>query len=233
MPIALTPAWGYSLTRAQWRALVRAELGDENAAAYLWSTALLNEWLNEAIRDFARTAPRELETTLTTFAGQAAYALPNGLIEIVRVEHPAGTFRRFEPPTGGDWRLADGSLVPADRLGTPASYDVWQGQLVLEPVPTASGEPIAVRYTGQRAEPSADTDPLPVEQQDSELLLLYVCARAMQWISGQEAKRQAFERDRGATAQALQTAYQARYAAAVQARQRTQRPAPRRLIVRD
>jgi hypothetical protein len=34
-----------------------------------------------------------------------------------------------------------------------------------------------------------------------------VCARALQWISGQEAKRQAFERDRGATAQVLQTAY--------------------------
>jgi hypothetical protein len=232
MPIALTPAWGYSLTRAQWRALVRAELGDENAAAYPWSTALLDEWLNEAIRDFARTVPRELEITLTTVAGQAAYALPNGFVEVVRVEHPSGTFRTFRPATGGEWRDTTPLSAPSASSVIQLAYDVWQGRLVLDPAPTPSGEPITVRSTGQRAEPSGDTDPLPVELQDSELLLLYTCARAMQWISGQEAKRQAFERDRGATAQALQTAYQARYAAALQVRQRTHRPAPHRLIVR-
>lgn len=234
MPISLTPAWGYTVSRATWRALVRAELGDENASAFLWSTALLNEWLAEAIRDYARTVPREETATLTTVASQAAYDLPLGLVEVVRVEHPANVFRVHQPRVGGDLVSGVGSSVsyPPTPISRPPTYDVWRGQLVLEPAPTASGETLAVRYTTRRAEPSADTDPLPVEGGDEELLLLYVCGRAMQWISTQEGKRQAFERERGAAASALADTYEQRYRAAIAARQRT-RSRQRRLVVRD
>ncbi|HZS01350.1 MAG TPA: hypothetical protein VFE37_21710 [Chloroflexota bacterium] len=230
MTILLTPAWGYSATRAQWRALVRAELGDEGATR-LWSDALLNEWLNEAIRDFGRVVPREEATTLTTVAGQAAYPLPLGLVEVVRVEHPANVFRVFAPRTGGEW---DAALTPdpAPRGRGEYSYDVWKGQLVLEPAPGASGESVAVRYTTRRAEPTTDADPLPVEGGDEDLLLLYVCGRALGWVSAQEGKRQAFERDRGASAAQLASAYEARYQAALASRQRTGTRA-RRLVLRE
>src|SRR3954454_2249117 len=102
-PLVLTTAWGYSVTRSAWRALVRAELGDAGGTP-LWSDTLLNEWLNEAIRDFARTVPRESATTLTTVASQAAYDLPVGLIEVLRVEHPTDVMRTFAPLVGGDRR---------------------------------------------------------------------------------------------------------------------------------
>jgi hypothetical protein len=231
MSILLTPDWGYSVTRTVWRGLVRAELGDEGATK-LWSDTLLHEWLAEAIRDFGRVVPRELTATLASVAAQAAYDLPNGLVEVVRVEHPANTFRAFEPRYGGDWRTGTEALPNTDRLGGRYAYDVWAGQLVLEPAPTESGESIVVRYTSQRAEPTADTDPLPVEASDVELLTLYVCGRAMQWIGGQEAKRQAFERDRGASAAELAGSYQERYRAALASRQRTGARA-RRLVVRE
>jgi hypothetical protein len=229
MAIMLTPAWGYSVTRSAWRALVRAELDDEGATR-LWSDALLNEWLNEAIRDYGRVVPREEVTTLTTVAGQAAYDLPLGLGEVVRVEHPANTFRVFAPRTGGE----GGALTP---IPSPSgrgewSYDVWRGQLVLEPAPTASGESVVVRYTARRAEPTTDADPLPVEGGDEDLLLLYVCGRALTWVSAQEGKRQAFERDRGASAAQLAGDYGARYRAALASHQRTG-PRARRLVVRN
>lgn len=233
MTVLLTPAWGYTATRGAWRALVRAELGDENASAYLWSTALLNEWLAEAIRDFGRGVPREETAMLTTIAGQAAYDLPLGLVEVVRVEHPANAFRVFAPSVGGDWRPGASPPPGVDRRGGAPSYDVWRGQLVLEPAPTASGEGVVVRYTTRRAEPAADADPLPVESGDEELLLLYVCARALAWIGTQEGKRQAFERERGAVALPLADAYVRRYAAALAARARTRHGASRRLVVRD
>ena len=231
MTIMLTPAWGYSVTRAAWRALVRAELGDEGATK-LWADGLLNEWLNEALRDYGRVVPREEATTLQTVAGQAAYALPLGLVEVVRVEHPAHTFRVFAPRTGGEWD--DLALIPAPSPPGRGEYgyDVWEGQLVLEPAPGASGESVAVRYTTRRAEPTTDADPLPVEGGDEDLLLLCVCGRALTWVSAQEGKRQAFERDRGASAAQLAGSYEARYRAALASRQRTG-ARTRRLVVRE
>ncbi len=226
MAIVLTPAWRYSVTRAQWRALVRAELGDE-MSPYLWSDALLDEWLVEAVRDFGRAVPREATVTLWSVAGQAGYSLPLGLVEVVRVEHPPGAYRVFAPRTGGD--PAPGA---AGATGEPGGYDVWGGELVLEPAPVTSGEPIMVRYTSQCAVPSADSDPLPVEASDVELLLLYVCGRALQWVATQEGKRQAFERERGASATTLAASYQGRYRAALASRQRTGTRA-RRLVVRE
>jgi hypothetical protein len=229
--ILLTPNWGYAVPRANWRSDCRAELGDEGATK-LWSDSLLNRWLNEAIRDFARQVPREETTALTSVTNQAAYDLPQGLVEVVRVEHPANTFRRFQPGVGGDAAGGPLTLLLEEGAGSGGyGYDVWEGQLLLEPAPTASGEPIALRYTTRRAEPTADTDPLPVESGDVELLTLYVCGRALQWIGGQEAKRQAFERERGASATDLAASYQARYQAALASRQRTGARA-RRLVVR-
>src|SRR5581483_11448381 len=125
-------------TRAAWRALVRNEL-DDNGVTKLWADALLNEWLNEGIRDYGRAFPLEATATLTTVAGQAAYALPADLVEVVRVEHPTNVFRVNQPRVGGDWRVSgDPWLVTGHcSLGTGRyAYDVWGATLELEPAPT-------------------------------------------------------------------------------------------------
>ena len=46
--------------------------------------------------------------------------------------------------------------------------------------------------------PSDDVTALDVATDDEEALVLYACARALQWIALDEAKRQRFERERGA-----------------------------------
>ena len=83
------------------RRFARVELGDA-APPYLWSDALLHAWLAEAIGDFARLFPREETLALASVAGQVTYDLPLGLVEVVRVEHPAGRFRVHAPRRGGD-----------------------------------------------------------------------------------------------------------------------------------
>jgi hypothetical protein len=151
---------------------------------------------------------------------------------VVRIEHPTNTFRVFQRRAGGDWVLGTDELPPLDRLGARYAYDVWAGALLLEPAPTASGETIGVRYVARRSEPGSDGTSLDLEDGDVELLTLYVGGRALRWISGQEAKRQAFERERGASAAGLAASYQAAYRAGLAARERQGRPG-RRLVLRD
>ena len=78
------------------------------------------------------------------------------------------------------------------------SWEQWGGAVVLIPAPGATGEAIEVRYKGAYSVVSDDVTALDVESGDEEALVLYVCERALQWIGLDEAKRQRFERDRGA-----------------------------------
>jgi len=219
-------------TRAAWRTLARNEL-DDNGSTKLWSDGLLNEWLAEAIRDYARVFPLETTGTLTTVASQADYTLPTGLLELVRVEHPTNTFRVHQERAGGDWRRSTANVPLEDRSGGRYAYEVWGTTLSLEPAPTASGESISLRYVARRTEPSADGDALPVDDWDVELLTFYVVSRALFWIGSQEAKRQAYERQRGADATKLAREYRCMYADGVAARRRQTAPRQKRPVLRD
>src|SRR4051812_2675890 len=219
-------------TRAAWRTLARNEL-DDNGSTKLWSDGLLNEWLAEAIRDYARVFPLETTGTLTTVASQADYTLPTTLVELVRVEHPTNTFRVHQERTGGDWRRSTANVPLEDRTRGRYAYEIWGATLSLEPAPTASGETISLRYVARRTEPTGDSDALPVDDGDVELLTFYVCARALFWIGAQEAKRQAYERTRGADATQLGREYRGMYEAGVAARRRQMAPRGRRLVLRD
>jgi hypothetical protein len=221
-----------STTRSTWRTQARNEL-DDNAATKLWSDTLLNQWLDEAIRDYARLFPKEQTGTLSTVADQATYTLPSDLVELVRVEHPDSTFRVNQPRVGGDWRRSSDPLPPDDRFGGRYAYDVWGTTLELEPAPTADGETITLRYVARRTEPTGDGDALPVDDGDVEFLTFYVCWRAMVWITGQEAKRQAFERQRGADAGTEARTYRGLYRDGLAARRRESGARTRRLVIRD
>ena len=231
--IPLTPSWGYSVLRSSWRTDMRNELGDSGGTP-LWATADLNRWLNEAIRDYSRAVPAESSTTIATVTSQATYAIPSGLKDIIRVEHPVNVYRTYQPRTAGEYRLTTSYPTPvAERVAGGYAYEVYAGQLVLEPAPTASSETITLWYTATRAEPTADTDPLPVPGEDVELLTWFVAGRALGWIGTQEGKRQAYERQRGAEAGGMRNYYGAMYEAGLLKRTRTRTTAPRRLEIVD
>lgn len=218
-------------TRAEVRGRARAELNDIGVAT-LWSNAQLDRWLAEAIRDYGRALPRQATATLVTVAGQAAYPLPADWDggPLLLVEHPAGRFRQEVATAGGDVAEEAALLEPIPPARQPYRYEVFAGQIWLRPAPAASGESVAVWYTATYPLPAADEEALATPAADDDLLVWFICGRALRWIGTDEAKRQRFERQRGASAQGMAREYEAEYQAALRARERRARQ--RRLVVR-
>jgi hypothetical protein len=227
--------------RSGLRATIRAELNDSGGTP-LWSDALLNEWIAEAIRDYGRNLPRQSVEAFSSVAAQAEYALAARCAAVARVEHPSGCIRVEDPLSPGDdgqlgW-AGGGVCAPfGSRLeveGAALAYEVWgpPGNMILtlRPAPTASGESIEVRELQTYAEPSADGDTLATPGGDDDLLIWFVCNRALQWLGTDESKRQRWERDRGITAQRAAGQYERDYRSELRRRQR--RVAQRRLVVR-
>jgi len=179
-------------TRSQLRATVRSELND-SGGTLLWADSLLNEYLNQAIREYSRRLPEEASTTITAVAGQAAYTLPARLVTVKRIEQPEDQLR-----------------LPGERHAH--SYRVFGGQLILDPAPGSAGssQDIQLEYLRSYAEPAADGDTLATPAFHDDILVALVCERALRQISADEAKRQRFERDRGADALTVARAYQQR-----------------------
>lgn len=192
-------------TRATLRTQLRNELNDGGATP-LWPDERLNQWLIEAMRDYGRRLPREAVVELASVANQAAYALPAETLRLDRVEHPQDVAR----VVGGD-----GVEV--------AGYEVFAGQLVLVPAPGRSGEAIVLRFLARYAEPATDGEALATPAEDDQLLAWYACWRALGWISADEAKRQRFERQRGASAAAEAQRYQQLYQEGIAQRSRAVR----------
>ena len=219
-------------TRSDIRSRARDELND-NGGVKLWADALLNVWIGEAIREWSRVAPRDRTWQTTSTANDPSYALPSDAREVVRVEHPPGVMRAH----GG---LRDGDTAPSADLSAlstwmglrPAelTWEQWAGEVVLIPAPDATGEAIEVRYKGAYAVPSDDVTALEVAEADEGALVLYVCARALQWVALDEAKRQRFEQQQGADPAAARQQFDHEFQQLV--RQRRGGVRPRRLVVR-
>ena len=194
-------------TRAELRQRVREELNDA-ASVQLWSDALLDRYMAEGLRELGRRLGLEKTTSLTSVAGQAAYGLPADTIAPIRVEHPSSVMRVPGGPRSGDGVPTDGRVAWGGGGTALPGYEVFGGQLVLTPAPAASGEEIRVRYRGAYAEPATDASVLDVPQRDEALVVLYACGRALRWIGTDEAKRQHFERRRGAAPGELRREYE-------------------------
>ena len=82
---------------------------------------------------------------------------------------------------------------------------------MLIPAPDAASETIEVRYKGAYAVPSDDVTALELATADEEALVFYACARALQWIALDEAKRQRFERQRGADPASVRLEYERQF----------------------
>lgn len=214
-------------TRAELRATIRAELNDQGAAQ-LWPDGRLDRWIVEALRELGRDWPAPKSINLTSVAHQAAYALPGDVLEVTRVEHPSGAFR---VPTEGSAADVSGDPGASPYERGDRSYDVYGGELVLSPVPGASGEAIAVRYLGGYAEPASDAGVLDVPARDEDLVVWLVCRRAFSWIDNDEAKRQRFEHRPGPVPAPAARELQRRYEDAL--RRRRARVGTRRLAIHE
>lgn len=217
-------------TRATLRTTIRAELNDSGGTA-LWATALLDRWIADAIRAWSRDVPRERTWSQTTTANVASYAVPADWMDGVRVEHPSGYYRMRGAFAGGD--VDPGALITVDPSIKPGAllWDVWAGNLVLSPAPGASGETVSVRYLAQYTAVTDDVTTVDVPAAEESALVWWTAARALEWLGMDEARRQRFERDRGADPLGVQRAYDQRYARMV--RERNSGVRQRRAVVRQ
>jgi hypothetical protein len=206
-------------TRAQLRSSIRTELNDSGGTP-LWSDALLNELITQAIRTYGRELPRQARTTITVVADQDAYNLPTDFDRAIRVEQPDGAFRVASSAFRGASSWADSQLGTRDaELGT---YRVWASQIILSPAPgsTGSDQNLTLEYLARYAEPAADGDTIATPSYDDDVLVAFACADALRWIGADEAKRARFERSRGASPSGAADAYERRAQTALAGRKR-------------
>lgn len=222
-------------TRSGLRTTIRTELND-SGGTQLWTDGELNQWIGEALDDYAEHFPKPTGTSISAVAAQEDYNLPADCWRVERVEHPDGFFRVLDHLSAGDRVDPFGTSVGIPKVVTEQlSYEVWGplGAMVLSlrPAPTDAADAIVVRYWAIWAKPSADGDTLTIPTHDDRLLVLFVANRAMQRLGTDESKRQRWERTRGATAQGAARQYEGDYNAAIRLRKRRVRPG--RLAVRE
>lgn len=206
--------------RSALRQSIRDELND-NGATKLLSDALLNEYIAEAIRDYSRQLPEELQATITVVADQTDYTLPTRWLQVLRVEQPKDTLRI--PVTGGRSPADTGGLVDyQNRVASSgrSAYRIFGNELILDPAPTSIGadEDIRLEYTRYYAEPALDGDTLATPSTDDDVLISLACLRALTWVQGDEAKRVAHEARKGLPINQQTEIYRLRAERAVQGR---------------
>lgn len=146
------------MTLADLRSRLRSELGDEIPGAYVWSDALLEGFLGDAVERLGEDLPLQREEELAPNA-DGSYLLPPGLRRLHTVE-------------------VEGSVL------SPAEYEVWAGGLRLSmPTDTAA----TVRYSGGRARP-APTGEVDLRPGEAAPALWLAAAYAMGWLAKQREK---------------------------------------------
>jgi hypothetical protein len=131
------------------RAVVRKDLHDEDAAAYLWTDAVLDRHITHAVADYSVWCPLEQKTTLTTTAGSRDLSISSltGLIDVERVEWPVGEF----PPHYQGFAVW-GTTLTLDNASAPAGVEnvnvFWTKEHLIDgsgsDVPVAHEDLIAV-----------------------------------------------------------------------------------------
>jgi len=189
------------------RSALRLLLNDAAAAGYLWSDGQLNRFINDAVKAVSVELPREAVAEVVTVAGQGEYALPAGLLRVVRV-----------------WDVETGSeLVEAgDAYGY--GYRVFGGKLRLLPVPAVGGRSYLVDCLEYHQELAQDGAVCTVGGGDEELVLMRAAAMAVTGLGTDEAKRRRFEERAGQASGTAAVGYLASYAAGVAGRKRVVRP---------
>ncbi len=81
-------------TLADFRALVRKDLRDEDASDYRWTDGEIDRHVEHAVRTYSHYQPIEQQTALATTSGSREVSLASltGRLGIARVEYPTGHY---------------------------------------------------------------------------------------------------------------------------------------------
>jgi hypothetical protein len=163
-----------SYTRATFRDTVRTILTDKS----LFRDALLNIWINDAIRDYSHFFPLEKSLTIDCVVNQTEYSLSSimPVLGVISVEYPDGE----DPPR---FLLRQSETHPS-FYDLPV-YDLREGStqyLVIGEKPTSADDDIILTYQTLHTLLTSDSDALTVPDHHTELLRLYCQWKAAEFI---------------------------------------------------
>ena len=147
-----------------------------DAGAATWSAATLQEWVNEAIRDYSQHFPATITQTLLPTTGDHDHALNSRYQGILLVEYPVGE----DPPqyltrlsrSHPDFWLSD-DYYDIEPSGTSSDGPT----LYISANPT-TGEQIKVTMHASHEPVTGATSLIPVYSQHEHLLVLFVVWKA-------------------------------------------------------
>lgn len=195
-------------TRLTVRSRVRVELADPGPS-YVWSDALLNQWVIEAIEQLSLDLPKPVQITTAALPGVKEYSLADyvtvadlepGNVESVECPHgkrwPRGNVRDFvsgidDNPTALYGSDSHTQIYPncwnIEQLASTNPALVWR----YPPVPAGgpSNQQIVIWVKGFYSTPPDDVYTLDIQPGDENLLVWYICGRAVSWLAEQRGKR--------------------------------------------
>lgn len=158
-------------TRAELRASLRVRLEDPTPAP-LWTDAVLNDLLAEAVHRYSARFPQQLTETVAAAGGELLLPLTGPAVErdIVRVRQPDGSLLSH--------------AVESDRA---PGWSFWSGALLLN-VPAVAGN-WRIDYLALRQLPADDVTSLGLPAGDDEIVVLFAASSALLRRSVEVGKR--------------------------------------------
>ena len=162
----------------------RVENAINDASNNTFSTAVIEEWVDDSIREYSMHFPRRREKDITTSADDRQYSLPVDLQDVLSIEYPKGEdppeFLKRRPRTHPDFWVIDG-------------YYDWQRhvdhedfpQLYISTKPSA-GETIHVWYLGDHDTAVPGVGDLTVPDRHLQVLVNYCVWRAIRYLEAAE-----------------------------------------------
>jgi hypothetical protein len=139
------------MTFAELQAAALEELGERDNIHF--SVAMVKRWLNEGYRDIAtKTGCIQRSSTVTITLGSKEVTIPTDLYEVVGLNLLGGENAAYPLSRGYETEVGDTSTT-----GIPTTYSVWNGKLIVSPVPDA-GYTATLRYLAYPTDLSATTD---------------------------------------------------------------------------
>jgi hypothetical protein len=161
-------------------------LADE-ATPYLWSDAVLNDFLDEALAELGRLVPANAVQVGTMTLGQRAYPLPVDCLRPIRLEWPAG---RFVPLAATRVPASGGSERPwTTALAQAWHWQQWPVPLLLVQVAPTTIDHYRLHYLVRRPGRGDDRTALPLTEDEATLASLWACQLAWEHRQLEEAKR--------------------------------------------
>jgi hypothetical protein len=200
---------GISNTRAWLRSYIRKRTTDRldnGATNILFTDDEINDYITQAVQDYSLRFPQEKDVTITLIAGgmQAGardYQLPADYRDMVSVLYTSFNAQMqlwLKPLSFKGGETTSGTLVGYPKLGVlvppmggrfyGGNYDVYEGAIHLDFDPRGDGDTLKVRYKATIFPPASDVAPLPIVNEDMELVALFAESKVWEVIEGKDVR---------------------------------------------